>query len=88
MALNKFKEGVAYKEQEDRNEKRLCEVSIRLEGRAMKRTYEAIKKYAIKSRAQRVYLKTMLNRLEKFNKEQAMRRWKDSNFNYNVNMQF
>ena len=77
QALNKFKEGVNFKEQEDRNDKRQGEVRLRLEFRIKRRLYSAIKSYVEKNRRARVYMKTMINRLEKFNKEKAYQRWKD-----------
>ena len=77
MALNRFKEGVNFKEQEDRNDKRQGEVRLRLEFRIKRRLYSAIKSYVEKNRRARVYMKTMINRLDKFNKEKAYQRWKD-----------
>ena len=78
MAMNRFKSGVAFKEQEDRNLKRSDEVMERLHFRVKKRMYTAIKSYANKFRCARIFMKTLVHRLDKFNKEAAYRRWKDA----------
>ena len=50
MALNRFKEGVNYKEQEDRNENRKCEIQEKLHFRIKRRLYNAMKSYGKKMR--------------------------------------
>ena len=77
MAWNKYRYGVTCREQEGRNDNKLCEVKIRLEFKQKKRTYNAIKEFTRKYRVAKRFLKTLINGLDKHNKDCAFRRWKE-----------
>ena len=77
IALNKFKSGVNFKEQEDRNLKRSDEVIERLNFRIKRRIYTNIYEYTKKFRAARIFMKALVHRLDRFNKDVAYRRWKE-----------
>ena len=65
------------REQEVRNEGKLCEVKIRLEFKKKKRSYNAIKDFTKKYRVAKRFLKSLVNGLDKHNKDCAFRRWKE-----------
>jgi len=79
MAWNRYRYGVRLADQDDKNNVRVDEVKIRLDFRQKKRTYLAIKSFARKSRTAKRFLKTLINGIEKANKDTAYRRWKDYN---------
>lgn len=70
---------MAHKEQDDRNENRLCEVTIRLQFKQKKRVYNSIKLFAKRYRTAKGFLKTLVLGNDKANKDTVMRRWKDYN---------
>jgi len=79
MAWNRYRYGVNCREQEDRNEGKLSEVKIRLDFKQKKRIYNAIKDFTRKYRVAKRFVKSLVNGLDKHNKDCAFRRWKDYN---------
>ena len=77
MAWNKYRWATARIDQEDRNEKRLGEVKIRLDFKQKKRVYNALKLFWRRFGVQRRFVKTLINGIDKHNKDAAFRRWKD-----------
>jgi len=79
IAWNRYRYGVNCREQEDRNEGKLSEVKIRLDFKQKKRIYNAIKDFTRKYRVAKRFVKSLVNGLDKHNKDCAFRRWKDYN---------
>lgn len=77
MAWNRYRYGVLLADQDDRNENRLCEVKVRLDFKHKKRIYNAVKEFTRKHKIARKYMKTLVNGIDKHDKQAAFRRWRD-----------
>ena len=73
----RWRKAVADCDQEDRNEKRLGDIKVRLEFKQAKRVYGAIKLFTHRHRTARRFLKTAINGMDRHNKDAAFRAWKD-----------
>jgi len=79
MAWNKYRWSVGRIEQEDKNEGRLCDVKVRLDFKQKKRCYQAIKLFNRRQKTARRFMKTLINGIDKANKDSAFRIWKKFN---------
>ena len=77
IAWAKYKRGFDQLVQEEKFEKRLDEVKLRLDFKTKKRIYAAIKGFSSRHMNARNFLRNLLKRLDKHNKNTAFRTWKD-----------
>ena len=79
MAWNRYRLAAQRIDQENRNDKRVGDIRNRLEFYQKKRTYGAMKDFVRKHRMAKRWMKTLVHGLDKHNKENVFRRWKDFN---------
>lgn len=60
-----------------KHEKKLSEAEIRLSFRIKKRLYNAIKSFAIQHRSAKSFLRNLIKRIDKHNKNVSFRIWKE-----------
>ena len=66
MAWNKYRTGAAQADKEERHEKRLDDVKIRLEFKQKKRVYNAIKLFMQRYRTAKRFIKTLIMGIDKY----------------------
>ena len=75
IAWNRYRQGCNELEQEGKHEKKLSEAEIRLKFRAKKRLYLAVKEYALRCRTAKSFLRNLIKRIDKHNKNVSFRTW-------------
>lgn len=65
--------------QEEKNEKRMTELRVRLESKSKIRIYNAWQGYSTSHRNAKNFLRSLVKRLDKVNKGQALKLWQNYN---------
>ena len=77
IAWNKYLQGCGEIEQEGKHEKKLSEAEIRLNFKIKKRMYNAIKTFTMQHRSAKSFLRNLIKKIDKHNKDASFRIWKE-----------